>query len=157
MLNRDGAHPHERGPGEQLKGPLPPSENDIPRQHPLARDAWTTAHEGEKIPLHIAHETNPFVGTETARAYVKRRAAQDPEFAVTFAEAYDRRKLARVIREAREHRQLSQAELAKLAGTRQPHIARLENAGASPTLELRRSASFCSTSRASAARISISS
>jgi ribosome-binding protein aMBF1 (putative translation factor) len=84
----------------------------------------------------MAHKTNPFVGTETARAYVKRRAVQDPEFAVTFAEAYDRRKLARVIREAREHRQLSQSELAKLAGTRQPHIARLENAGASPTLEL---------------------
>ena len=81
-------------------------------------------------------KTNPFVGTETAREYVKRRAARDPEFAVSFSDAYDRRKLARKIREAREHRNISQAQLAELAGTKQPHIARLENAGASPTLDL---------------------
>ncbi len=81
-------------------------------------------------------KTNPYVGSETPTAYARRRAAKSPEFAQAFAEEYDRLKVAREIRKAREKQKLSQSELAKRIGTKQPHIARLERGSASPRLEI---------------------
>jgi len=81
-------------------------------------------------------KTNPFVGTETAREHARRRAKADPEFAVAFDAAFSRRQVARMIRAAREEKKLSQAELARRAGTKQPHIARLESGTETPGLEV---------------------
>jgi ribosome-binding protein aMBF1 (putative translation factor) len=79
---------------------------------------------------------NPYVGEESPREYAKRRGARDPEFARAFEEEFDKLRLAREIRVARERRNLSQMELARRIGTKQPHIARLELGKALPRLDV---------------------
>jgi ribosome-binding protein aMBF1 (putative translation factor) len=79
---------------------------------------------------------NPFIGTETASEYVRRRSAREMEFAEAAAEEFDRLAMARKIRSLRERRGLSQEQLATRAGTKQPHIARLEAGRAMPRLDV---------------------
>jgi ribosome-binding protein aMBF1 (putative translation factor) len=79
---------------------------------------------------------NPYISDESPDEYVRRRGARDPEFAVAFEEEFDKLRLAREIRLARERRNLSQTELAERVGTKQPHIARLELGKALPRLDV---------------------
>jgi ribosome-binding protein aMBF1 (putative translation factor) len=77
---------------------------------------------------------NPFIG-ETIQVYAQERSARDPEFAIVFKGAQDRRALARALREAREAKHLSQAELARRLGTKQTAIARIESGKFNPRLD----------------------
>lgn len=79
---------------------------------------------------------NPYVGEESASAYAKRRRAREPAFARAVEEEFDRLRLARDIRAARELRKISHTELGRRVGTKQPHIARLELAKALPRLDV---------------------
>lgn len=86
------------------------------------------------MPTRKKKTPNPFIG-ETIQAYAKERSARDPEFAVEFKAAQDRRELARILREAREAQHLSQADLARRLGTRQTAIARIESGRFNPRLD----------------------
>ena len=79
---------------------------------------------------------NPYVGEESPGEYARRRGARDQEFARAFDEEFDKLRLARELRAARERRNLSQTELAHRVGTKQPHIARLELGKALPRLDV---------------------
>ncbi|MBI5542434.1 MAG: helix-turn-helix transcriptional regulator [Deltaproteobacteria bacterium] len=69
-------------------------------------------------------------------ADVRARMARDPEFAAGVQAEYDRLQLARKVRSARQARGLSQASLARMVGTKQPAIARLERGHVLPRLDL---------------------
>lgn len=62
--------------------------------------------------------------------------ADDPEYAELVREARDRRQLAHRIRELREAKGLSQAEVAEQIGTKQPSIARIERGESLPKIEM---------------------
>lgn len=69
-------------------------------------------------------------------AYFRERAARDPEFAAASQEETDRLQLAHRIRELREAKRLSQAQLAEMIGTKQPSVARIESGRALPRLDV---------------------
>ena len=68
--------------------------------------------------------------------YINDRVARDPAFAAGVSAAYDKLELARQLREARESRGLSQAQLAARLKTSQPSIARMERGRMVPRLAL---------------------
>lgn len=82
---------------------------------------------GEKI---MAKKRNLHVGRSLDEFIVEQRA-KDPEFRVEF----DRLQLARKFKGLREKKKMSQVELAALAGTKQPNIARLESGKVVPKLD----------------------
>ncbi|HEY3445881.1 MAG TPA: helix-turn-helix transcriptional regulator [Myxococcales bacterium] len=67
------------------------------------------------------------------QADIEARKARDPAYAAAFAAALNRLELARQLREARELRGLTQADLAARLKTSQPAIARMER-GHTPRL-----------------------
>jgi DNA-binding XRE family transcriptional regulator len=67
------------------------------------------------------------------QADIEARKARDPAYGAAFAAAFNRLELARQLREARESRGLTQAELATRLKTSQPAIARMER-GHTPKL-----------------------
>jgi ribosome-binding protein aMBF1 (putative translation factor) len=69
-------------------------------------------------------------------ADIHRRMAEDPELAAMVNAEFDRLQLARRVRAAREARGFSQEKLAKIVGTKQPSIARLESGRVTPKLDL---------------------
>jgi HTH-type transcriptional regulator / antitoxin HipB len=79
----------------------------------------------------MAKSGNRFVGRTLGELVAKQRV-KDPEFAAE----WDRRQLARRIRELREERKFTQAELAARAHTTQSAIARLESGTVTPRLDL---------------------
>ncbi len=68
----------------------------------------------------------------TLAQFVSEQKAADPEFAAEF----DGLLLARRIRGLREKRNVSQAELAEMVGTKQPNVARLESGRVVPRIDL---------------------
>jgi HTH-type transcriptional regulator/antitoxin HipB len=78
---------------------------------------------------------NPHVGPSISNS-IRRWKGESPKFARAFEEAFDQLALARQIRALREDRHLSQGELARRAGTKQPAIARLESGRVLPRLDL---------------------
>lgn len=69
-------------------------------------------------------------------AYFRERAAEDPEFAAASREEADKLQLAHRIRELREAKKLSQAQLAEMIETKQPSIARIESGRTLPRLDV---------------------
>ncbi len=78
---------------------------------------------------------NPHVGGSLMDS-IHRWKATDAVFAERHEEEFDKLQLARRVKKLREAQQLSQGELAKLAGTKQPAIARLESGRVLPRLDL---------------------
>ncbi len=78
---------------------------------------------------------NPHVGG-SLQEFIEQRKAESPTFAVLYAEEFNKAALARQVRELREKRKLSQAELAERVGTKQPAIARLESGRVVPRIDL---------------------
>jgi DNA-binding XRE family transcriptional regulator len=76
---------------------------------------------------------NPYVGESIAQ-YTRARAVRSPAFAAEI----EQQRLARRIRQLRESKKLTQAELADRVGTTQSSIARIESGRSAPTLELLR-------------------
>jgi ribosome-binding protein aMBF1 (putative translation factor) len=68
--------------------------------------------------------------------YFRQREADDPEFAAAAQDDRDKRALAHRIREMRESKGLSQAEVAAQIGTKQPSIARIERGLTLPRLDM---------------------
>jgi HTH-type transcriptional regulator/antitoxin HipB len=68
--------------------------------------------------------------------YFRQRAKDDPEFAAASREEADKRQLAHRIRELREAKKLSQAQLAEMIETKQPSIARIESGRTLPRLDV---------------------
>ena len=66
--------------------------------------------------------------TSNARTIINRITGDDPELHAMIAEASINAKVAQLIYEARMEAGLTQEELALLVGTKQPNIARLEDA-----------------------------
>jgi transcriptional regulator with XRE-family HTH domain len=64
---------------------------------------------------------------KTHRQYIDEQIKKNPKFAGTLAEADQEVAIAVELAKLREHRGLSQTELAKLTGMKQPQIARLES------------------------------
>jgi DNA-binding XRE family transcriptional regulator len=79
----------------------------------------------------MAKKKNPYVG-RTLGEYVAEQREKSP----VFAAEWDKRQLARRIRELREERKFTQAELAARAHTTQSAIARLESGTVTPRLDL---------------------
>ncbi len=77
----------------------------------------------KKRSRHIGRSLNEFI---------REQRRKDPEFAAEF----DRFEVARLVRELRELKKLSQGELAARVGTKQPAIARLESGRVVPKLDL---------------------
>ena len=69
------------------------------------------------------------------RQYVKEQIKQGHRFAMDIEEARIQVRLAVMITRLREERGLSQRELAKMTGIKQPQIARIESGDYLPTLE----------------------
>lgn len=61
------------------------------------------------------------------RRYVKKRTAQDGEFAAGFEEGYQRFKIGIILREARLAAGLTQEELARRLRTKKTALSRIEN------------------------------
>ena len=78
---------------------------------------------------------NPHVGPSLDE-FIERRKATRPTFSALFDEELGKLALARQVRELREQENLSQEELAKRVGTKQPAIARLESGRVIPRLDL---------------------
>ncbi len=78
---------------------------------------------------------NPRVGENLAKV-IEQRKAKSPNFAALYNEEFNKLALAQQVRELREMLQLSQADLAERAGTKQPAIARLESGRILPRLDL---------------------
>jgi len=74
---------------------------------------------------------NPYIG-ETLGEFVAEERGRDSRF----AGAFDGLQLARRLKERREELGVSQAKVARLAGTSQPAIARLEAGDAVPSLDM---------------------
>ena len=68
-------------------------------------------------------------------AEIKRDRMNDPEVQAGYKKARLAFELGEQVRKLREERGLSQQELARLVGTSQPAIARLEAGGVDPRLE----------------------
>lgn len=66
--------------------------------------------------------------TSNARTIINRITGDDPELLTMIAEASINVKVAQLIYNARMEARLTQEELAVLVGTKQPNIARLEDA-----------------------------
>ena len=66
---------------------------------------------------------------------LKRKRMNDPEVRAGYEKARLGFELGEQVRKLREERGLNQQELARLAGTSQPAIARLEASGVDPRLE----------------------
>ena len=64
--------------------------------------------------------------------FIREQREKDPEFAVEF----DRLEVARLVRDLRKRKKVSQGELAARVGTKQPAIARLESGRVVPKLDL---------------------
>lgn len=69
------------------------------------------------------------------RQYVKEQVKHDPRFAKDLAEARVQVRLAVMIAHLREDKGLSQRDLARITGLKQPQIARIESGDYLPTLE----------------------
>jgi ribosome-binding protein aMBF1 (putative translation factor) len=78
---------------------------------------------------------NPRISDFTVSDLIAKRKAKSPVFAAAFDEEMARYDLAQRLREARTSKKLTQEQLAKLAGTRQPNIARLESGRVLPHLD----------------------
>lgn len=78
----------------------------------------------------MAKKKNPHIGRRLDE-FIREQRAQDPEFRAEF----DRLQLARKVKGLREKKKMSQVELAELAGTKQPNIARLESGKVIPKLD----------------------
>ncbi len=76
----------------------------------------------------MARKKNPYIGRSIGE-FVAEQKAKDPEFAAE----WDKRQLARRIRELRQAQKLTQAELAIRACTTQSAIARLESGQTLPS------------------------
>ena len=74
--------------------------------------------------------------TSDLQRYIADRDTREPGFAAAVQQEFDRLQLARQVKALRESQQLSQAELARRAGTKQPAIARLESGRVIPRLDL---------------------
>lgn len=68
--------------------------------------------------------------------YAQEEMDRDPELAAIVQSEFDRRQLARDLRNLREVAQVSQQELAALVGTGQPSIARIESGRTLPNLDV---------------------
>ena len=79
----------------------------------------------------MAKRKNAYVGKSLAE-FTREQRRKDPEFAAE----WDKRQLARRIRELREAHKLTQAGLAARAHTTQSAIARLESGQVTPKLDL---------------------
>ncbi|HEX9485944.1 MAG TPA: helix-turn-helix transcriptional regulator [Gemmatimonadales bacterium] len=64
--------------------------------------------------------------------FIREQREKDPQFAAEF----DRLEVARLVRDLRERKKVSQGELAARVGTKQPAIARLESGRVIPKLDL---------------------
>jgi transcriptional regulator with XRE-family HTH domain len=71
---------------------------------------------------------------KTHRAYIEEQVNKEPKFAAQLAEADREVALAVQLAKLREHRGLSQTEVAQLAGMKQPQIARMESGAYFPAL-----------------------
>ena len=69
------------------------------------------------------------------RQYVRERSERDPEFAAHLRQARAEVQLAVAIAQLRERRGMSQRDLARMTGIKQPQIARLEKGEQLPTLD----------------------
>ncbi|HEX5744590.1 MAG TPA: helix-turn-helix transcriptional regulator [Archangium sp.] len=78
---------------------------------------------------------NPYIGG-SLEEFIERRRTQSSTFAALHDEEFNKLALARQVRELREQQNLSQAELAARAGTKQPAIARIESGKVLPRLDL---------------------
>src|SRR5258708_32500319 len=78
----------------------------------------------------MAKKKNPYIRRSLDEFIVEQRA-KDPEFRAEF----DRLQLARKVKGLREKKKMSQVQLAALAGTKQPNIARLESGNVVPRLD----------------------
>jgi ribosome-binding protein aMBF1 (putative translation factor) len=72
---------------------------------------------------------------DDAAEYVRRRMAKDPKLATGVRAEFDKLQLARQVKDLREARHLSQADLAAKVGTKQPAIARIESGRGIPRLD----------------------
>lgn len=79
--------------------------------------------------------SNPHVGGDVGR-YIDERMRRDSDLAAAVRAEVGRLELARMVRETREAKGLSQEKLAQLVGTKQPSIARLESGKVIPRLDL---------------------
>lgn len=70
---------------------------------------------------------------KTHRQYIDEQIKKNPKFAETLATAEQEVAIAVELARLRERRGLSQTELAKLTGMKQPQIARLESGAHFPT------------------------
>jgi len=68
--------------------------------------------------------------------YAQEEIEKDPELAAIVQAEFDKRQLARDLRNLREKMNVSQQELAELVGTGQPSIARLESGRTTPKLDV---------------------
>ncbi|MDN5940617.1 MAG: helix-turn-helix transcriptional regulator [Nitrospira sp.] len=71
---------------------------------------------------------------KTNREYIKEQMKKHPKFAEDVAEADREVAIAVELAKLREQRGLSQAQLAQLAGMKQPQIARLESGAYFPAI-----------------------
>jgi transcriptional regulator with XRE-family HTH domain len=71
---------------------------------------------------------------KTHRTYIEEQVNKEPKFAAQVAEADQEVAIAVELARLREHRGLSQTEVAKLTGMKQPQIARLERGAYFPAL-----------------------
>ncbi len=78
----------------------------------------------------MAKKKNPHI-RRSLDEFIGEQRAKDPEFRAEF----DRLQLARKVKGLREKKKMSQVELAALAGTKQPNIARLESGKVVPKLD----------------------
>ena len=81
-------------------------------------------------------EKKRHVSKVTVGELIRRREAREPGFKVRVDEKVAQLAIARQVRALRERRNLSQAELASLAGTGQAAIARIESGRRVPKFEL---------------------
>src|SRR6266850_2170677 len=78
----------------------------------------------------MAKKKNPHI-RRSLDEFIGEQRAKDPEFRAEF----DRLQLARKVKGLREKKKMSQVQLAVLAGTKQPNIARLESGKVVPRLD----------------------
>ncbi len=82
-----------------------------------------------------ANHKNPHIGG-SALEYIEARRQEDADFDAGVQTVFDRIQLARQIKQLRERCSISQEQLARMVGTKQPAIARLESGRVVPSLDL---------------------